>query len=263
MNNKWNNHVFIGSLYGILSLCMLFLTSLFLSLWIPIGSFRNFCNIDLVMIWNPLFRSLLTSMISTWICIVTGLLAGYCAYRLIPSNKVVHLMMRSFVAVPPVVVGLALLILLGDSFFGKWLNDRGFQFAFDTKGVVLAQVAINLPLSIVYMMDIFDKIESRLLSVAETCGATELMLFTRIAIPLSKKHIISTGMILWSKAMGQFGAVVMIAGVVRNKTLVLPSAIYLYFSTGEIEKGVFIAIILFVVAVFIQSIAYVFSYYFD
>lgn len=105
-------------------------------------------------------------------------------------------------------------------------------------------------------MEHFDQLQPRLLQVAETCGATEFILFRRIALPLSKRQIIKTGMTLWSKAMGQFGAVVMIAGVVRCKTLTLPTAIFLYLSSGEIDKAKWVAVVLLMVSLGVQLIAH-------
>ncbi len=105
-------------------------------------------------------------------------------------------------AVPPVVVGLALLILLGESFVGKWLVSKNIQLVFDMKGVVVAQITVNLPFAIIQTMEHYEKIEPRILSVAQTCGATELILFKRIVIPLSKKNIITTWMTLLVQSYG-------------------------------------------------------------
>ncbi len=65
-------------------------------------------------------------------------------------------------AVPPVVVGLALLILLGESFVGKWLVSKNIQLVFDMKGVVVAQITVNLPFAIIQTMEHYEKIEPRI-----------------------------------------------------------------------------------------------------
>ena len=148
---------------------------------------------------------------------------------------------------PYIVLGLALLIVFSSE-IGHILKDLGFKVVFDTTGIVFAQIIVNLPFVIKLITEAFCQIDPKLEFMAETLGANSWKRFTTITLGLSKKSIISTGMLAWSRGLGEFGATLMLVGVTRMVTETLPGSIFLNISIGDNDMAMASATILIVIA---------------
>ncbi len=188
--------------------------------------------------------SLTTSSISTLLCFVCAI---PCAYALtharMPLKRLCHLILELPLSIPYLVLGLCLLMLFSSD-AGKWLRDVGIRVIFDPKGIILAQWIINIPFVIRLMYSAFSEIDRRLEYIAISLGATRWQCFRTITLPLTLNAIVMTAVLTWARAMGEFGATLMLAGVTRMKTETLPGSIYLNITTGDNGMAMAAAIML-------------------
>lgn len=192
--------------------------------------------------------SLCTASISTLICLFIAIPSAYALSRIkFPFRKIINLMIELPLSLPNLVVGLSLLLIFSSE-GGKFLRDMGFRVIFDVRGIIVAQIAINLPIVIRLIKTVFSSIDIRMEFIAGTLGASKLQQFLTITLPMSTNAIISAVVLAWSRALGEFGATLMLVGVTRMKTETLPSAIYLGISTGSNETSMSTAVILLIVS---------------
>lgn len=193
--------------------------------------------------------SIYTATIST---LVIVLLTIPCAYALtrtrMPFKRVFQVVMELPLSLPYLVLGLCLLIVFSSD-FGKALKEIGFQVVFDKKGIIMAQIMVNLPFAIRLMKTSMTETDTRLEFIAGTLGASRWKRFTTILLPLCKPSVIMLVILVWSRALGEFGATLMLVGVTRMKTETLPASIYLNISTGDNGAAMASAIILLMIAI--------------
>ena len=158
--------------------------------------------------------------------------------------------------VPPVVTGLALLILFGrHGPLGAPLEEYlGIQVVFTWKAVVLAMAVVSFPLQVGSIRTALEEIPAPLESAARTLGTRPWRVFFRVSLPLARRGIGSGLLLGFSRALGEFGATVMVAGFIPGLTETLPLAIYRGVQTGDdrrawILAGVSVAISVVCVAV--------------
>lgn len=189
--------------------------------------------------------SLVTGIASTAICIAVAIPVAYALARYtFPGKRIATLVLTLPLTLPPLVAGIALLLFFGSTPWGKALESAGFAVIFTPLGIVVAQVFVNLPYMIRIMRSSFAAISPRYEHVAKTLGCTEAGAFLQVALPMARPGILAGTVITWSKAMGEFGAVLMLAGVTMMRTETLPIALYLNISTGDVDLAVAAATIL-------------------
>jgi len=194
--------------------------------------------------------SLITSMISTFLCILFAVPIAYSMERLdLPGKKIINTILNIPLALPPVVSGVALLLLFGTTTFGRKLASFGLKFVFDVKGVVLAQFFVNISYMIRILKSTFSDIDPKLEFVGRTLGCTQFQSFMKITLPLSKNGLLAGTVITWARALGEFGAALMLAGATRLKTETLPTSLYLNMSTGDIQYAMASATIIILISI--------------
>lgn len=182
--------------------------------------------------------SLFTSITSTMICVFFALPVAYGLERFnIPGQKLINVILNIPLSLPPLVSGVALLIFFGTTQFGSSLAEHGLRFIFSVKGIILAQFYIITPYMIRVLKSTIADINPRLEFVARTLGCSQWQAFYKITLPLAKNGIISSLVISWSRAIGEFGCSLMVAGATRMVTETLPVALYLNMSIGDIEMA--------------------------
>lgn len=195
--------------------------------------------------------SLKTTAIATLICILFSVPASYKLYTCgTRACKALTNLLYLPMSLPHLVSGMALLLLYGRRGIGDFLyNQFGIDFIFTTDGIVLALVFVNLPFAINMIVTALEGCNQKMVFVARTLGCNEAQAFWRITLPYLRRAIISTCVITWSRALGEFGAVIMVAGTTRLKTEILPTAIYLNMATGDIDLASGISVILILISV--------------
>ena len=128
---------------------------------------------------------------------------------------------------PPVVTGYALLLLFGrNGPLGSWLEPMGIVFAFDWTGAALAAAVMGFPLLVRAVSLSFDMIDPRIERAAETLGATPLIRFLTITLPLALPGIAAGAVLAFAKALGEFGATITFVSSIPGETRTLPLSIY-------------------------------------
>ena len=192
--------------------------------------------------------SLKTAFISTAIALFLSIPTSYFLSRFQGRfSKLVALVCELPLSIPNMMMGLSLLIMFA-SVPGKFLSSHGLRFIFDPKGIVVAQLLVNLPFMVQIIKGAFDGVDSRLEVVARTLGASESQSFFKIALPLGKNQILSTAIMAWSRGLGEFGATLMFVGATRFKTETIPASIYLNMATGEVDAAMACACVLLIIS---------------
>lgn len=189
--------------------------------------------------------SLITSCISTIICALIALPVAYSLSRYrFPASGLLGLIISLPLSLPPLVAGIALLIFFGPSITGNFFRYIGVDIIYTTGAIIVAQFFVNIPYLIRVMRSAFDSINPRYEYIARTLGASEVGVFLQVSLPMSRQALLAGLTITWSKAMGEFGAVLMLAGATRMKTETLPMALFLNISTGDLDIAIASATIL-------------------
>lgn len=194
--------------------------------------------------------SMKTSIISTVICIIVSVPVSYAIYRTNGRyKKIISNIIYTPMSLPHLVSGIALLLFFGNRGIGKFLSEYlNLDFVFTVKGIILAQVFVNLSFSIQLILNTLEEIPLKTIFVSRTLGCNEFQSFIYVVIPSLKKGLISSAVMTWSRALGEFGAVMMLAGTTRMKTEIMPTAIYLNMATGELNLAIGTATILIVIS---------------
>ncbi len=193
--------------------------------------------------------SLYTSLISTAVCILIAIPVAYALARAdMPFKSLLNTILDLPLALPPVVSGVCLLLVFGATDFGSWLDDMGLSFVFTVNGIIIAQIFVNLPFMIRVLKSTILAVNPRLDFIARTLGCTPTQAFFRVTLPLSKNGIIAGTVITWARALGEFGAALMLAGATRFKTETLPISLFLNMSTGDLDAAMAAANILIIIS---------------
>lgn len=194
---------------------------------------------------SPLWISLKVSLLATIITLQLGTFVAYKMYRY--RGKVRSLIDGILIAplvLPPTVVGFVLLILLGkNGVLGQFLAQWNLRFVFTWYAAVLAAIVVSFPLMYRSALGAFEQIEVLILEAAKIDGASEMAVFWYIALPLGTPGIVAGTVLAFARALGEFGATLMIAGNIPGQTQTMPMAIYFAVEAGAIQEGWFWTII--------------------
>lgn len=184
---------------------------------------------------SPLWLSLEVALLALVHIIVVGLLLNYILKRYdVKGKALIDSVLTLPLVLPPVVVGFALLdIFSPGGAFGAWLQSIGIQVVFSKMGAVLASSIIGFPLFYQTVRAALSSIDPAVEDVARTLGASELRIFFTISIPLAWKGIVTGAILAFSRALGEFGATILIAGNIPGLTRTMPLAIYSLVEVGD------------------------------
>ncbi|MEM2908154.1 MAG: ABC transporter permease subunit [Candidatus Hadarchaeales archaeon] len=185
--------------------------------------------------------SLATATVATVACMFLAVPAAYALSRFNFRGKgAIDLLLYLPIGLPPVALGAALLIFFGTP-VGKVFSSK---FVFEVPGIVLAQFAVISALATKILKATFDGIDEEYEAVARTLGCTRFQAFRRVTLHLARGGLLTTIAISWVRAVGEFGATVMLAGATRMKTETLPIAIYLSLQAADVVKMSVLIIVL-------------------
>jgi len=205
------------------------------------------------LLWSREIRSALwlsgwTSAMTVAIGLLFAIPMGYALSRYrFPGHALADSIVDLPIILPPLVVGLSLLVFFQTG-VGRWIEGVGLKFVFERKGIVLCQFLVSASFGIRAVKLTFDGIDPRVEHVAMTLGCTPAGAFYRVALPLARRGIIVGGILIWTRAFGIFGPLMVFVGAVRMRTEVLPTTIYLEQSIGRIEVALAVAILMLVLA---------------
>jgi len=186
--------------------------------------------------WAAILLSLKVAGLATAINLVLGVLVGYGLARLrFPGRNLLDTILTLPMVMPPTVLGYYLLVLLGRrSWLGAWLQDHfGFSFIFTWQGAVVAAAIVSFPLVFKPARAAFEAVDGQLEQAARVLGISEIALFFRVTLPLAWRGILAGVLLGFARALGEFGATLMVAGSLPGKTQTLSIAIYEAVQAGQ------------------------------
>ncbi len=194
--------------------------------------------------------SLATAGVSTLVCLVLGIPLALVLDGSSPWPAVPRRLLRSLISVPlvlpPVVGGVALLLLLGRrGLVGQWLP---ISIPFTPLAVVIAQVFVSLPFLVIAVEGALRSSDRRVEQAAATLGASRLTVLRRITLPLVAPGIASGALLCFTRSLGEFGATITFAGSFPGTTQTLPISTYLLLQTDP-DAAIALALVLMVVSV--------------
>jgi molybdate transport system permease protein len=194
---------------------------------------------------SPLWISLKVSLFATMITLPIGTLIAYGMYRYRgKARALIEGILIAPLILPPTVVGFVLLILLGkNGVLGQILAQWNLRFLFTWYAAVLAAIVVSFPLMYRSALGAFEQIEVLILDAAKIDGASGIAIFWYIALPLAFPGIVAGTILTFARALGEFGATLMIAGNIPGQTQTMPMAIYFAVEAGAIQEGWFWAVI--------------------
>jgi molybdate transport system permease protein len=194
---------------------------------------------------SPLWISLKVSLLATIITLQLGTIVAYRMYRYRgKARSLIEGILISPLILPPTVIGFVLLILLGkNGVLGQILAQWNLRFVFTWYAAVLAAIVVSFPLMYRSALGAFEQIETLILDAAKIDGASEIAVFWYIALPLASPGILAGMVLAFARALGEFGATLMIAGNIPGQTQTMPMAIYFAVEAGAIQEGWFWSII--------------------
>jgi len=195
---------------------------------------------------SPLWISLKVSLFATIITFFLGTIIAYKVYQYKGKwRSIIETILLIPLVLPPTIVGFFILIFLGkNSIIGQILSQWDINIIFTWYGAVIASIVIGFPLMFRSTLGAFEQIDSLLLDSARVEGASEIKVFYYISFPLAFRGIFAGIILSFTRMLGEFGATLMVAGNIPNKTQTIPMAIYFAVQAGEFQESWFWVIIL-------------------
>jgi molybdate transport system permease protein len=209
---------------------------------------------------EPLLISLKTVLATTVITFFVGIAVARWMARYTGSFKnLIDSLLILPLVLPPTVVGFGLLLLFGrNSPVGQLLSEVGVNVVFSWPATVIAAAIMSFPLMYMTSRGGFEQVDLNIENAARTLGASEWRVFWTVTMPLAWPSIISATILSSARAMGEFGATLMLAGNIPGKTATIPVAIYFNIQAGHYDQAMILAVI--VIAMSIISLT-ILAYY--
>jgi molybdate transport system permease protein len=201
---------------------------------------------DLGDVWTALALSLRVAGCATLACLFVGVGVGYAlARRRFPGRDLVDALLTLPMVMPPTVLGYYLLVLIGRrGVLGGWLYDTfGVQLVFTWQGAVIAASLVALPLTFKSARAAFESVDSKLEQAARVLGVSEWGVFFRVTLPLAWRGILAGLLLAFARALGEFGATLMVAGSIPGETRTLSIAVYEAVQAGRDEAALALVVI--------------------
>jgi len=207
-----------------------------------------------------------TCWITAVLSVIVAVPTGYILSRFeFPLKRLFDAILDIPIVLPPLVIGLSLLILfnqvqIGGQSIERWLGDwlSGLHawnqnipsgVTYKVPAIVLAQFTVSCAFAVRTMRNTFDGIDPRQEQVAWTLGCNRSQAFWLVALPQAARGVITAGTLAWARALGEFGPVLVFAGATRGSTEVLATTVFLEISVGNLEGAVAVSFLMVSVAV--------------
>ena len=212
-------------------------------------------------ILSPVILSLRVATISTIITMIVGIVFAYIFVRYnFHFKDLLESVLILPMVLPPSVIGYILLVIFGKrGFIGVYLNKIfGISIIFTWIACVIASVVVSIPLMYQSVKSSFLAIDENYINAARTLGASEKKIFFKVILPLAMPGIVSGTVLSLARALGEFGATMMIAGNIPGKTQTIPTAIYYAVASDDMNKA---NVLTFIVIIFSFSVIFILNRY--
>jgi molybdate transport system permease protein len=200
--------------------------------------------------------SLQTATTATIVCLLLGVPLAWLLARVeFRGRRVVRALVTVPLVLPPVVGGVALLLVFGRrGLLGEWLDATfGFALPFTTAGVVVAEAFVAMPFLVIAVEGALRGADTRYEEAAATLGAGRWTAFIHVTLPLVAPGIAAGGVLCWARALGEFGATITFAGNYPGITQTMPLAVYQTIEGGDLDGAIVLSLILLAVSVTILA----------
>jgi molybdate transport system permease protein len=184
--------------------------------------------------------SMQVAVVSTVLIVCTGIpVAYFLARRTFPGRELLDVLFTLPLVLPPTVTGYYLIVLFGrNGFIGRFVFETtGWSILFTWYAAVLASFIVALPLMIKTTRAAIESVDASLINASFTLGHSELHTAWKVILPLARRGIVAGTALSFARAMGEFGATLMVAGNLPGKTDTMPLAIYTLAAGGEWPKA--------------------------
>jgi molybdate transport system permease protein len=207
---------------------------------------------------TPLWLTLKVAGMATLVSFVVGVVLAFLVARSrFWGREGLDSLCTLPLVMPPTVLGYYLLVLIGrQGWLGRWLQETwGISLIFTWQGAVLAAAVVSLPLIYKSARAAFEGVDPNLENAARTLGLSELGVFLRVSLPLAWGGILAGTMMSFARAMGEFGATLMVAGNLPGKTQTLSIAVYDAVQAGNDQTATILVVIISVVCLTILLVS--------
>ncbi len=196
--------------------------------------------------WTALALSLKVAGWATALNLVFGVGVGYLlARRRFPGRELLDTLLTLPMVMPPTVLGYYLLVMLGKhGWLGSFLQQHfGINLIFTWQGAVIAAAIVTFPLTFKPARAAFEAVDGQLEQAARVLGVSEIGIFFRVTLPLAWRGIMAGLLLAFARALGEFGATLMVAGSIPGKTQTLSIAVYEAVQAGQDATTNFLVLI--------------------
>ncbi|MDO8578699.1 MAG: molybdate ABC transporter permease subunit, partial [Dehalococcoidales bacterium] len=206
-----------------------------------------------------LLISLKTVAVATIITFILGIAAArWMAHYSGKFKNLIDGLFISPLVLPPTVVGLGLLLLFGKHGpIGEFVSLFGTTIVFSWPATVISAVVMSFPLMYMTTRGAFEQVDSHLEDAARTLGASEWRVFWSVTLPLAWSGVAAATVLSLARALGEFGATLMLAGNIPGKTTTIPVAIYFSIQAGDMNQAlILVGIVLVIAFAALAAVAY-------
>jgi len=189
----------------------------------------------MVGVITPLLLSLKVAVLATLCATVLGVgVAWWLSRRQSSWSDLIDAALTLPMVLPPTVIGYYLLVLFGRrGWLGPFLADFGIELVFTWQGAVIAATVVAFPLVLKGARAAFQMVDAQYQDAARVLGVREIAIFFRVTVPLAARGIMAGVLLAFARALGEFGATLMIAGSIPGRTQTLSIAIYEAVQAGD------------------------------
>lgn len=212
-------------------------------------------------LWVPLLLSLKVAAWATFFAAIFGMGFAYLLSRSrSPLCHLVDSILTLPMVLPPTVIGYYLLVLFGRrGWLGQWLAEFGIELVFTWQGAVIAATVVAFPMVLKAACAAFEEVDHRLEDAGVVLGLNRAHVFFRISLPLALRGIMAGVLLAFARALGEFGATLMIAGSIPGRTQTLSIAIYEAVQAGNEALALMLVLVTSISCVVILWVAGVFT----
>lgn len=190
---------------------------------------------------SPILTSLKVSILATTASLMISVLFVLLTSRPFPGKSVVETLIMLPMVLPPTVVGFLLLLAFGKQGLGQW----GISPVFTIYAAIIAATVVAIPLMYQSLKIGIDNVSTDVIDAAKVDGASHLMIFTKMILPLSKGALLTGILFSFARALGEFGATLIFAGNIPGVTQTMATAIYIAIDNNELSlAGLWVALMM-------------------
>lgn len=202
-----------------------------------------------------LFSCSVTAILSVYVAVPIGYVLSRCRF---PGKALVDALLDIPIVLPPLVIGLSLLILMQTP-LGTWFEEHVFEVTYRIPSIILAQFMVACAFAVRTMRVTFDQISPRCEQVALTLGCTRSQAFWKVVLPDARRGMLAAATLAWARSLGEFGPILIFSGATRMRTEVLPTTVFLELSVGNIEAAVAVSLLMVAAAVAVLALTRLFG----